>query len=149
VDLLELFTDLPDLRNSKKLSSIFDFDLRNINDKQKLMIFNLLKARTNREVEYSYEVMLNLLVNQHPALQKAIKSEREKEFMVQYGVRFMQISNKNSAGYWNHKSVEGSGVQLFGALLNHSCDSNIFPVTFENKFACVVVKPIEKDESCS
>lgn len=145
VGRLRLLSKLPDIADAIKPQTIFDFDLRctELADVNNLMIVNLLKARSDFKEERVMKK--NIRKNLLPNLSHVIKSDDDRDFLTQYGVHFMQIYNLNSVALQNRDRLDGFGVLPFGSLINHSCDPNIIGVNFDNKFACVVVKPIAKD----
>jgi hypothetical protein len=139
------------LMDDNNTETLFDFDLSRTSDEwleiKQLQIANLLAPETSEASQWIFEDTARQLLEKFPVFQKVVRSgEADVEFLVQYIVRFMQIWKRNSSRIIANRQVEGAGIQLFGSLLSHSCDPNIVNVSIDNKFACVVTKPIKKGQ---
>lgn len=138
------------LMDDENPETLFDFDLGRKSDEmleiKQLQIVNLLESDTSETLRWIYEDAARQLLEKFPVFENVVKCDDDLEFVVQYIVRFMQILKRNRSKIIVDGKVEGAGVQLFGSLLRHSCDPNVVRVSIDNKFACVVTKPIKKNE---
>lgn len=138
------------LMDDENPETLFDFDLGRKNDEwldiKHLQIVNLLKPVVNEHTHWIFEVTALQILEKFPVFEKVAKSDHDCFFLVEYIARFMQIMKRNGSKIKRNHLVEGSGIQVFGSLLNHSCDPNVVCVSVDNKFACVVIKPIEKGQ---
>lgn len=135
----------------KRLPEItIDFDLENrdmkIAEMNGLQVVSSLKQHPDAQQLWVHEKnALNMLQN-FKIFNDFITSDDDRNFLVKYAARLMQIRSINAWSYQYQDRSEGSGILPFCSLLNHSCDPNVQPVTFGNKFACVVIKPIAEGE---
>lgn len=138
------------LMDDENPETLFDFDLGRKNDEwldiKQLQIVNLLRPGTNENLQWIFEYTAQQLLEEFPVFEKVIKCDDDRDFLVEYIARLMQIRKRNSKNVTKNHRVEGSAIPLFSSLLNHSCDPNIVCVSIENKFACVVTKPIAKHQ---
>lgn len=139
-----------------KQKTIFDFDFSNPDDSlfryHQLLAYNGLKPGPKiPEIE---------MMKRHPVLQ-LIKNDRERKIAQRYLERTLLIMSVNSEGLdWQTvekndngqlaKSLDvmkvGSGIRLFGSLINHSCIPNVARTIVDNKFVFFVKRPIQKGQ---
>lgn len=130
-----------------KTCTIFDYDLSQageMTDMSKLRIVFEMKQHAFVSNETLLGVTASLFLHCFPCFSHE-KTREQQKFMLDYAMRLMRIRFSNSY-YFVYKQIEGSGILLFGSLLNHSCDPNTVLISFENKIACIVTKPIKKGE---
>jgi hypothetical protein len=112
--------------------TLFDFDLGQ----------KLLESGFQESMAWIYEDSAYQLLAKYPNFKDIIKNEDDYDFLVAFIVNFMFIHKRNSSKVMRGGKVDGAGIQLFGSLLNHSCDPNVTNVSMDNKFAIVVTKPM-------
>jgi hypothetical protein len=126
--------------------TLFDFDLGQKLDEcldtKRLHIVNMLESGFQESMAWIYEDTAYQLLAKYPKSKDIIKNEDEYDFLVAFIVNFMFIHKRNSSKVMGGGKVDGVGIQLFGSLLNHSCDPNVTNVSMDNKFAIVVTKPM-------
>jgi hypothetical protein len=126
-----------------------DFDIRKMNgetyEMKQLQIVNLLNAQ-NEDFDPNAKYVLAHYIDTLPMFDKIRRYEDVQKFFKEFSDRIIKTLNKNGVEYSCRKLNLGRGILPFCSLFNHSCDPNVHFVSFENKFAFVVVKPIAKDE---
>lgn len=134
------------IRALPEMSSELDVSTEEENLLNGLAVVNFLKGNPNVEDQRVYEKNARNMLQSFKAFENFITSDDDRNFLTKFSARLMQIRNINAWSYQYQDQFEGSGILPFCSLLNHSCDPNVQPVTIDNKFACVVIKPIEKEE---
>lgn len=140
------------LSEVKPNQSLFDFDLKSATkneDREKLRfkaICTLKKGPTSKEDI----AMADWIVESHPALSSVYKTVAQKDFLRNFVIKVMGITDRNSyilsSASLKAPNVEeelGSGVFPFSSLINHSCSPNLYRLLVDNKQVFIVKKPIE------
>jgi SET domain len=151
-DKLKQLNDDPEL----KAKTIFDFDFSDPNDP--LFKYNQLLAYNG--LKLGPKIPELKMMQNHPILQ-LMRNDRERNIAMKYLERTLLIMSVNSDGLdWktadyddngqlvaSMESVKvGSGIRLFGSLLNHSCSPNVARTVVDDKFVFFVKRPIQKGQ---
>lgn len=77
-------------------------------------------------------------------------SQSQQDGMIECLIYFIKLLNANSLGfdtfYKGDMASVGGVICLFGSLFNHSCDSNISRITFQDKIIFFASRPIKAGE---
>lgn len=148
--------DLRQLLEKTERKTVFDFDLSDKNDpeylKNLITVVNSMAMSENSKIVMTEKMKKTFNFAPFSSLWE---TEDEREFLIECFHNQLRIHNTNQlemgvhrlesaddGDFWCVKPI-GSGLCPFASLINHSCDANVKRVTFENKIAFVVAKPIE------
>jgi hypothetical protein len=113
-------------------------------DQKKLEIVSKLKSK---DYKYSEEMVEDCIAKfrKTSCYNKFIKSEDDLDIVKKYAKQVFDTVQNNFSIIGGGK-FHGGGVLPYCSLFNHSCDPNVEKISFGNKFAFIVLKPIEKNE---
>lgn len=146
------FKGLQDLVIKSEKTTIFDFDMSNLDDPQtkqnQLKAFFGLASKSKKQKVKEFDKKLDKFVRQD--LKCFWNSEKEfiviKQIVEIYQVNAFSFSPTLFTEDLDvEKSNEeiGSTISLFGSLINHSCDPNVSLMSVDNKKVVVVQWPIK------
>lgn len=128
--------------------TIFDFDYRTEDGPpaslRDLMIVNSLTLKSDVCREMIFCCISSKFVK-HCRVFDHLSSDH-KTILKNYSARLGQIRDRNCCAFAMGDQLDGSSIQPFGTLLSHSCDPNVLPISVDNKFAYVIIKPIQKGQ---
>jgi len=134
--------------------TIFDFDLRGQDelsrDKMYLEILpSLQEKRVSSGMANHYREFENSTIEQlQPFLVQKYGSDFDDDDLAECVTHLMLINDRNSSNLMTGRpdKLVGTGMFMFGSLLNHSCDPNLHVVYLDSKYVYVVINPINKGE---
>lgn len=151
---------LQNLLKSSTCKTVYDLDLSGpIDDSYKKSAMLAINAlSTVRETDYTKTDPLNELLAKAP-FDLLLKTEDDRDFMREFTRNQLRILDTNLYDMKEHSRASlsyqtrqtfgqsvGSGLFLFASLFSHSCDPLVKRITFDNKIAFVVVRPVKAGE---
>lgn len=140
--------------DSAERKTIFDFDLRDQDELARHRIYmeilpSLQEKRVSLGIENQYEEnAADTVKSLKPFLVQKYGSDFNFSDLAECVTRLMLINDRNSSNLMTGRpdKLVGSGMFMFGSLLNHSCDPNVHVVYLDSKYVYVVINPINKGE---
>lgn len=155
MEIAKSVNQLGDMMDHSESKTIFDLDFRQMDDEGSmdlslLSIVNSLQPRSDEMAKMFYESIVSRFMTETQGdtskIRQFLRTQSDKETAISYASRLLMIFDGNSNAIQTGLVDEGCGIQLFGSLINHSCDPNIQAVFHDNKVAFVVRRPIGKKE---
>lgn len=138
------------INENTQLMTIFDVDLKesqNDVSEKLILVCNSLESALPTEDEI---IFANKFVTQHEFIKESYKTDKQKNFLINFVIQFIGILNRNSFTlHWPSESKEdetGCGIFPFACLLNHSCSPNLIRICYGGSEVFVVRHPIEANE---
>lgn len=146
VKVCDNFESFDALTRKSSRKTIFDFI--ELSDKNFVSIMNSCAMSEHSRISISEK--MKTIFNHRP-YSDLWSTADERERVIDSFHRQLRVLNTNllemgehfrESDGWYAKTI-GSGLCLFASLFNHSCDPNISRVTFDNKIAFIVARPVK------
>lgn len=134
------FDQLQSIFEHSTRETVFDFDLRNSNElmarKKILTCVSSLMPKTDCGISKHLRELLK------------VPEGVKKDFLVNFSTRIILNYMRNGAKFpGKGTNLPDGGMLLpFTAMLNHSCDPNVYATFVDNKCYIIVTMPIKADE---